>query len=386
MIDRRLLRAEIVYNGLGTPRVDGAVAVQQIGTEQTVIMVDNAQTVRKSFPEMVEQDVGFAISPPPVNAHTHLDLSSMSLQEGTYENFLRAVIRHTRAGHRGLEAARSGVAELLGSGIDVVGDIVTCEQVMEYLLQHPRLRGVAYWEVISPDPAEADRVFDDTLSRLETFRKLERPGGIRVGLSPHSPHAVSVTLMKRLAALAKHMNLPMQIHVAESRGEVALHLDGSGPLMEMMRSFYPAWRPPGLTPVAYLKQLGILEACPTLVHMIHVTEEEVRQVQWAGCSVVHCPRSNRALDCGRFPWELYSKHGVTVGFGSDSRGSSQSLSIEDEVAFARGLHAQKANVGSLVRAAVKGGHRALGLTPPRFVRGDPAGGLHFWRRKPAADG
>ncbi|UCH27590.1 MAG: amidohydrolase family protein [Trueperaceae bacterium] len=381
MIDRRLLRAEIVYNGLGTPRTEGAVAVQQIGAEQTVIMVDKAQTVRESFPELSESDVFFAISPPPANAHTHLDLSHMPYLEVTYENFLRSVVAHTRAGHRGLEAAKSGVAELLESGIDVVGDIVTSEQVMEYLLQHPRLRGVAYWEVVSLDPVEADRVFDDTVKRLEAFRTLERPGGVKVGLSPHSPHTVSTVLMTRFAALSRRLNLPMQIHVAESPHEVALHRDGSGPLMEMLRTFYPAWQPSGRRPVDYLKHIGVLEARPTLVHMVHVTEEDVREVQRAGCVVVHCPRSNRALDCGRFPWELYGKHGVTVGFGSDSRGSSPSLSIEDEVAFARGLHAEKANVGSLVRAAVKGGHRALGLTPPRFVRGDAAEGLHLWRRR-----
>ncbi len=305
----------------------------------------------------------------------------MPYLEVTYENFLRSVVAHTRAGHRGLEAVKSGVAELLEAGIDVVGDIVTSEQVMEYLLQHPRLRGVAYWEVVSLDPVEADRVFDDTVKRLEAFRTLERPGGVKVGLSPHSPHTVSAVLMTRFAALSRRLNLPMQIHVAESPHEVALHRDGSGPLMEMLRTFYPAWQPSGRRPVDYLKHIGVLEARPTLVHMVHVTDEDVREVQRAGCVVVHCPRSNRALDCGRFPWELYGKHGVTVGFGSDSRGSSPSLSIEDEVAFARGLHAEKANVGSLVRAAVKGGHRALGLTPPRFVRGDAAEGLHLWRRR-----
>ena len=375
---RELLRAEVVYNGLGTPRPDGAIVLQEGSGGPRIVAVEGYQSARSGFPDAAVREVGFALSPPPVNAHTHLDLSTMPYSPGPYEVFIEAVVRHHRSGGRSLAAAEAGVEALLATGIGVVGDIVALDEVMRFLLAHPRLTGVAYWEVIEPDPEAADRVLAATEERLRMYRRLERPGGVRVGLSPHTPHTVSAPLLRRLAALAIREGLPLQIHLAESPSEVAYHRDGSGPFGDLLAGYASDWCPSGLTPVGYLRSLGVLEARPTLVHMIQVVDEDVREVQRAGCVVIHCPRSNKALECDRFPWALYARHGVTVAFGTDSLGSSPSLSIEQEVAFARSWHGAEASPLGLVRAAVKGGYRALRLTPPRLVRGDPAEGVYIW--------
>ncbi|MEX2541577.1 MAG: amidohydrolase family protein [Trueperaceae bacterium] len=383
---RRILqRAPIVYNGLGTPRLDGALLVQEALGSRTVVAVGDGDELQDAYPDAELRHEPFALSPAPVNAHTHLDLTGMPLSDGSYEEFIPAVIAHGRSGGRTLASAELGVRELLAAGTTVVGDIVTREEVMRHLLEHPTLRGVAYWEVLGPDPDDADRILAETKERLAAFRELERPDGMRVGLSPHTPHTVSAELLRRLAALAQQWRLPMQIHVAESPAEIGLHRDGRGPLARAISEFLPSWNPSGSTPVGYLDSLGVLAAAPTLVHMVHVSEADVAIVQRNGCSVVHCPRSNIALECGRFPWELYARHGVSVALGTDSRGSSPSLAIEDEVATALRLHGGKAGAQALVRAAVKGGHRALGLTPPRFLRGDDASAVHSWRVPAGAD-
>lgn len=378
MLSRTLLRAEVVYNGMGTPRRDGAVVVQDDGAERRVVALASLASVRARYPGAEERDVGFALSPPPANAHTHLDLSTMPYHPGEYDAFLRAVIAHGRAGRRGLEAARAGAEEILAQGVTAIGDIVTDPDVMRWLLRHPRLTGVAYWEVVAPDPADAETAFEAARRAVSEFRSLERPGGMRVGVSPHAPHTVSAPLLSRLARWCREERLPLAIHVAESASEVALHRHGEGPLAAFLGSLGVAWRPSGRSPVGYLASLGVLEAAPTLVHMVEVDEDDVRSVQRAGARVVHCPRSNRALRCGRFPWERYARHGVDVAFGTDSRGSSPDLSVAAEVAEARRMHGEGAAPQALVRAAVKGGRRALGLPTPRVVRGDPAESLWSW--------
>src|SRR5690606_19490592 len=143
---------------------------------------------------------------------------------------------------------------------------------------------------------------------------------------------------------------PVAIHVAESPGERELQLHGRGPLADGLASWGLPTRASGLTPVAYLDDLGVLAAVPTLVHMVAVDENDVRLVQRHGCPVVHCPRSNEQLGCGRFPWELYARHGVEVAFGTDSRGSSPDLDVTAEVGFAASWHGARANPRGLVRA------------------------------------
>lgn len=374
---RILLRADVVYNGLGTPRTDAAVMVQN-GVDAQVVAIDDADALARAYPEALDVHVGAAISPPPVNAHTHFDLSDLAYAERPYADFIRAVVAHGRAGGRGLAAARRGVEASLAAGIRVVGDIVTDPEVMRFVLEHPKLRGVAYWEVFGPDPRDAERIFAETVERLRTFRAWERAGGPVVGISPHSAHTVSAPLLVKLADLARGNDLPMQIHVAESPAETMLFRTGTGPLADLMAGVVERYEPPGTSPVRYLDELGVLRARPTLVHMVEVDEDDVRRVQHAGCSVVHCPRSNRALGSKRFPWELYAKHAVTVAFGTDSLGSSPSLSPLDEVSTARREHGDRAHPVALVRAAVKGGHRALGLPPPKVTRGAPARALVAW--------
>lgn len=377
-LQHRILTAQVVYSGLGTPREGGAVVLQGEGEGARIVMLASQQDARRRYPDAPTQHVGFAISPPPVNAHTHLDLSTLPTFTGVYEDFIRHVILHTKQ-VRGVAAAREGLANLRDYGARAFGDVVENEEVMRFLLQEPGLEGVAYWEVIGPNPDDAERIFAETVERLRVFRRLERPDGLKLGLSPHTPHTVSAPLLQKLSALAQRERLPLQIHVAESPAEIPLHLNGSGPLFELIKPWLGAWRPSGLTPVQYLAELGVLKARPTLVHMVNVSEEDVKTVAHAGCAVVHCPRSNEALRCGRFPWELYSKYNVEVAFGTDSSGSAPDLNIEHEVAAARALHGDKASPLALVRAVVKGGYRALGLTPPRFGRGDPAKALYLWK-------
>ncbi len=372
MIRPRILTAEVVYSGLGTPRADGAVVLQG----DRIAMVGSLTDAQASYPGVPVEHTGFAISPPPVNAHTHLDLSALPYFSGNYEDFIRHVVRH--GGLRGAAAAEAGLQELQGSGVGAVGDIVANAAAMRLLLGTPGLRGVAYWEVFAPDPAEADKAFAEAVAQLRGFGGLERPDGLKLGVSPHTPHTVSGPLLQKLARLAAAEGWPLQLHVAESPAELELHRSGSGPLYELMRPFLGEWKPSGLSPVGYLEQLGVLDAKPTLVHMVGVSEDDVRTVAKAGCTVVHCPRSNEGLRCGRFPWELYAKHGVEIAFGTDSKGSSPDLDVRNEVQAARALHGDKASPLALVRAAVKGGYRALGMGPPRFGRGDSADALYVW--------
>ena len=375
---RFLCRAEVVYNGMGTPREGAAVLIEDGPRGARIAAFDGFEPLRRAYPEAAPLDAGRAIAPPPVNAHTHLDLSGMPRHEGAYVDFVRAGVAHGRGGGRAPAAAEAGAQALRAAGVRTVGDVVTTDEGMRFLLEHPELQGVAFWEVLGPDPRDVDRIFDDTVERLRRFRGWERPGGVRVGLSPHAAHTVSAPLLRRLAALAAANHLPLQIHLAESPAEAELFGHGTGPLADLLAGAGFPFEPPGVSPVRFLDDLGVLAARPSLVHMVEVDEDDVRRVQRAGCTVVHCPRSNQALACRRFPWEVYARHGVTVALGTDSLGSSPTLSVVDEVAAAAALHGERAGPVALVRAAVKGGHRALGSDPPIVNRGAPAAALGAW--------
>ncbi|MFK7602908.1 amidohydrolase family protein [Deinococcus sp. SM5_A1] len=380
----RLLICDVLYTGMGGGHAPGGVVV--VGG--TVAATGDPAQLRAQYPQARVEEVGGIIAPPPVNAHTHLDMSAYEFQALPYFRWLPEVVIAQRE-QRGVVGALAGADELSRLGVGGVGDIVWSSEVMDALLARENLRGVLYFEVLNTFPGKADEVFAGMRQRVEAWRKLERPGGPRIGLSPHTPYTVSHRLMKLVCDYAAGEGLPLQIHVAEHPSEPELFATGAGPLWD--NRLLPFWPEtfaevigrtpePELTPVRYLDELGVLAAKPTLIHMVNVTPDDIARVARAGCAVVSCPRSNHHLECGTFPWTAFAAAGVEIALGTDSVASGESLDVREDVAFARNLY-PKLDPRLLVRAAVKGGGRVVGLPAPFIRRGEAWSDEYVWSRR-----
>ncbi len=354
-----IYKAEVIYNGLGTPQANAGVLIQENGREEAKIMnitslkglEEIAESVEMSFPI---KDKGFAISPAPVNAR--IELTDYSLDDVTLV-----------------------VETLQKIGTRVVGLIVNDAELMNYLLAQS-LEGVIYWQVNDPNPATAEASFNQTVESFRAFKALETKE-LKVGLAFGSIHAVSEALLTKLALLCKQNRLPLQISVAKSQADYDLHAFGTGALVKTVLEQNSNWQASMLSPVQYLKKLRVLDAEPTLVHMNYVDEEDIRRVQHAGCTVIHCPRlvleEQQALK--RFPWEIYMKHGVEVAFASGYQTvKSRDFDVRKDVQVALVKHQEKISPLAAVRSAVKGGYRALMMKPPIINKGDSASKLYIW--------
>ncbi len=60
-IKRQILHAEVVYNGLGTPRQDGAVVVQEEGGRNIIVDITDFESAKRIYQNSEVVDVGFAI-------------------------------------------------------------------------------------------------------------------------------------------------------------------------------------------------------------------------------------------------------------------------------------------------------------------------------------
>ena len=373
--------AEFLYTGMGSPIRNGGVVV----SGQTVAAAGPLAELRQNYPQARELPSRRVISPPPINAHTHLDMSHYDFKSLPYFQWIPEVVIAGRL-RRGLEGAQSGLESIRASGAAGMGDIVWDAGVMEWLLRESEVPGVAYWEVLDPNPATAQATFEAARARLDAWKKLERPGGMRLGLSPHASYTVSHRLFRLLSDYAAGEGLPMQIHVLEHPSEVELFASGTGPLAESMARMVPGLALPeifgrqpstDMTAVSYLADLGVLKARPTLIHMVNVTPHDVTAVAQAGCPVVTCPRSNQHLHCGLFPWQVYAAAGVEVALGTDSVASGETLDIHDEVRAAWALHPDL-DPRLVLRAAVKGGTRVVGGRVPFIRRGEAWSESYLW--------
>lgn len=377
----RLLVCDVLYTGMGGAQSPGGVVV----AGNTIAATGHPSELQANYPQATVQEVGGVIAPPPVNAHTHLDMSAYAFQALPYFRWIPEVVIAQRD-NRGVAGALAGANQLAKLGVGGVGDIVWSPEVMDALLEREDLSGVLYFEVLGPHPERSGDIFQMIRERLQQWRKRQRPGGLRLGLSPHASYTVSHKLLRLLTDYAAGEGLPLQIHVAEHPSEMELFQTGAGPLWDnRLKALMPdtfreiIGRDPALdlTPVRYLDELGVLAAQPTLVHMVNVTPEDIGRVAKAGCAVVTCPRSNFHLECGLFPWAAFAAAGVEVALGTDSVASGESLDVREEVALARRLYPEL-DQRVIVRAAVKGGHRVVGTRAPFIRRGERWNEEYCW--------
>lgn len=283
------------------------------------------------------------------NAHTHLELTHLRrLCPKTPVDFvpwLRRLIWELRERPEPVIQAsiEEGLALLKAAGVTHVGDISATGQSVGPLLQSG-LKGMVFLEVVGLDPRTAQERFERVKILIQKAKKHPNYGAMEVGLSLHAPYSCHPDLLRQGAVWCRRGKIPLCIHVAESPAETLFLQDGEIPssswVTRRLASLlgFNHFIAPEKRPLPYLASLGVLEARPLLVHAVQVTEADIWLIAENGCTVVHCPRSNHLLSCGRMPLEKFLAAGIPVYLGSDSLASSPSLNVREEAAFAVQVH------------------------------------------------
>lgn len=287
---------------------------------------------------------------PLVNCHTHLELGWLAdiCPDGDGQEFTTWIFgliqRRIQAQKDGTEKAlilksvQEGIETLKTAGVTHIGDISNSGYSVEPLLDSG-LAGVIYLEVIGLNSADPLIFFNRVRQQVEKYRPLEK-NGMRIGISPHAPYSTHPDAFRAVAEYCLKEEVPICVHLAESPYEQqALH-DGAGPFLDIANKIGVEPPPiPKLSSVGYMESLGILDTQPLLVHMVHVSDEDLDKIAAYGAKIAHCPRSNHLLQAGRMPLEKMLARNIPVALGTDSLASSPSLNIHEEAQAAAKMHA-----------------------------------------------
>ena len=210
------------------------------------------------------------------------------------------------------------------------------------------LIGQGYTDFPTPEDGllgrDKKRLFKELHSK---YSKHER---ITPSLCPHSPYTCDDQSLKDVASLAAEYNVPIHIHLSETR-----------------REFEESLKKYAMTPVKRLKNFGVLGPKTIAAHCVHLTEEDQELLRASGTAVAHNPDSNLKLGCGIAPISAYRKKGIPVAFGTDGAASNNDLSVF--AAMDLGTKLQKYSTGDTqsmgatdaLRCGTWEGAKALGL-------------------------
>ncbi len=332
------------------PIRDGAVAVR--GGE--IVAVGPADSIGGAR-ETLDAGGGLIV-PGFVNTHTHL---AMTLLRGFADDYpLRPWLEeHIWPAERGLMTADTVAAgtalaaiESLKAGVTCVCDMYFHAERIIGVLETIGLRAVVPESLID-FPTPSCPTPEVALARQRAL--LERFSGHPLfvpAVAPHSPYSVSAQNLVKEAELAEEFDAPLVIHLAETRWEV-----------EKIQA------EKGLSPVAYLADLGILSERTVAAHCVHVSEGDLELLAEFDVGVASNPVSNLKLGSGVAPVPQMLARGIKVSFGTDGAASNNTLDLLRDVQLAALLYKGVTGDPTCMPARVMaelltlGGARVLGL-------------------------
>ena len=135
---------------------------------------------------------------------------------------------------------------------------------------------------------------------------------LRFSMAFHAPYSVSEPMMIWAAEFARSHNLPLHIHLSETRKEVEDSRAAHG----------------GLSPVEYLDSIGVLGPNLVAAHTLWLSDHDIELLGRHKVTCVHNINSNLKLSSGyHFAYRELKEAGCKVCIGTDGCASSNNLDM-----------------------------------------------------------
>jgi len=299
---------------------DGAVAIRG----DTIVAVGPSDDIREHYvaDELILCD-GKVIMPGLVNTHTH---AAMTLLRGLADDlrldvWLMGYMMPTEGRFVNPEFCRLGTslacAEMIRSGITMFADMYYFESDVAAATAEAGMRAVCGQTVLK-FPAPDATSYEESLAATRKFIEEWKTHPLVVpAVAPHAPYTCTDDILRACADLAKEFDVPLLIHISETRLEV-----------EDSRRDYE------MPVVPRVKKLGVLDAKTLAAHCVHIDSGEIKTLFNHHIGVAHCPTSNLKLASGIAPITEMLERQVKVGIGTDGPASNNDLDMFEEIRLA----------------------------------------------------
>ena len=223
-----IIRARIVVTMCGAPIENGAVAVSgnrivDVGRFDDVKARNAGNTV-----DLGEQ----VLLPGLINAHCHLDYTCLRGKippQKSFTDWIRAInAEKSELSPKDYVASiNDGFEEAKRFGTTAIANLTGFPELISQV--QPPIRTWWFAELIDiRAPERANELVDSAIEALKQTSDW--------GLAPHALFTASKDLFRRCEEIAQQEHILLTTHLAESREEMEMFRDASGPLYEFMKS------------------------------------------------------------------------------------------------------------------------------------------------------
>ncbi len=299
---------------------NGAVAI----AGQKIVAVGTSEEITGAYSaDSIIDCSGQYILPGLINTHTH---APMTLMRGMADDlrldvWLMGYIMPTEREFVSPEFCQVGTtlacAEMIRGGVTTFTDMYYYEGDIAEATVRAGMRAVL-GETVLKFPAPDAESFEDSLAYARTF--IEKWKGhplITPAVAPHAPYSNTKETLTKCTDLAVEYDVPLIIHIAETRAEVDEHVQ------QHEQSI-----------IHWLNKLGLFRAKVIAAHCVWIDETEMRILREKNAAIAHNPSANLKLASGIANVTQMLASGVTVGIGTDGPASNNDLDMFEEMRLA----------------------------------------------------
>jgi cytosine/adenosine deaminase-related metal-dependent hydrolase len=359
--DERILKVRWLLNPEQPPLEDMAV-IEQNGQILDIRPLREAET----------DVLPVILVPPLVNAHTHLEFSSLTepiRPALPFPDWISAVIQWRRgADSENSGCLQKGLSESLQSGVTVIGEITTVKSPeVDSLAKACTV--VSFREIIGLQPEQIPDLLLVATKHLAQFATENTNGAIIGGISPHAPYTVHPDLFESLIDLAVSRGAVVAMHLAETTDEMELLHEGKGRFADLHRRlglWNPELFPGGRSIRDFLERLARVPRSLAIHGNYFSNEDILFLADHPNVATVFCPRTHAFFEHSEHPVLRLLDAGARVVLGTDSRASNPDLSLWKELQFVA-THYPEITLPQLLAMATTHAAEALGLPADRHT-------------------
>jgi 5-methylthioadenosine/S-adenosylhomocysteine deaminase len=342
----------LTMNAEGKKFESGAVAIQK----DKIVALGPAEEFYSQGASKIIDAQGGIVMPGLINSHTH---AAMTCFRGLADDLplMTWLNDHIFPAEAMLDqdkvyfGALLACAEMIMSGTTCFTDMYLFEDATAMAAKHAGVRAVVgevLYDFPSPNYGPIEKGFEYTQMLVDKWR--DDPL-ITIAVEPHSPYLCSPDLLKKAAKMARENDIPLIIHLSETKSEV-----------DQVRKRY------GKTPTGHLADLDVMGPNLIACHCVVLTDKDMELLRKFDVKVAHNPQSNMKLASGIAPVSELLEKGICVGLGTDGCASNNNLDMFSEMSVAAKVH--KVNTGdptvldakTVLEMSTRNAARALGLS------------------------
>ncbi|MBS1272255.1 MAG: Aminodeoxyfutalosine deaminase [Candidatus Marinimicrobia bacterium] len=312
----KIFSANWILPGNGEPLQNNALVIR----DGKIFDIGPVKDIEGKYSNRVYDLGNTIIFPAFVNVHTHLELTH--LRETTSgENGFIPWMRETSTalkesdGEEIRKGIQQGLMEMHSAGTIGIGEVTSTNHSVD-LIRDTSMFARVFHEVQGFRNFKVPYQMQEIQEQMAQYEDTEK---LTNHVSPHSPYLVGRKLFQEIEQRESLISL----HLASLEEELEFFRNGSGQIKQVLLAnemFDYKWKIPGTTPVRYFFENYYYAQSNILVHMIHVTDEDMDYM--AECHVdIHiclCPRSQEKLGLGQAPARKYKKRGFNLCLGTDN--------------------------------------------------------------------